>query len=60
MNELFEQQNIIYNPPSQTVFRTGPTSTVNKWAENILDLKFGTLYHLILETVGTLKNLRGN
>ena len=25
----------------------------------MLDLKFGTLYHLILETLETLKNLRG-
>ena len=25
----------------------------------MLDLKFGTLYHLILETTETLKNVRG-
>ena len=37
----------------------GSISTINNGLEDILDLKFGTLYHLILETLETLKNFRG-
>ena len=61
MNELFEQRNMIYNLRSQTDFTAGPVSTVNNGLKSLryLGPKFGTLYHLILESLEILKNLRG-
>ena len=60
-SELFEQRNTLYNFRSQTDFTTGPIGTVNNGLKSLryLEPKFGTLYHLILETLETLKNLRG-
>ena len=62
MNELFEQRNILYNLRSQQIFTTEPTSTVNNGLKSLryLGPKFETVYHMILETLETLKNLRGN
>ena len=57
--ELFEQRNKILR--SQTDFRTGPVSTVNNGLKSLryLGPKLGTLYQLILETLETLRDLRG-
>ena len=50
---------MIYNLRSQTDFTTGPVSTVNSGLKSLryVGPNFGTLYHLILETLEIMKNL---